>query len=108
MKMDIRKGKTIEKINLNKEDLAKSQTWRTERESILKKLHEINFRERQLEFLKEQQVGTLKQANMEILFLKEDLYFLTKGRDLEELRTEFDEHYTDVEKRGEEIKKCLT
>ena len=45
---------------------------------------------------------------MEILFLKEDLYFLTKGRDLEELRTEFDEHYTDVEKRGEEIKKCLT
>ncbi len=106
--MELRKGKTIEQVKENKEDLAKSQTWRTERESILKKLHEVNFRERQLEFLKEQQKGTLKQANMEIMFLKEDLYFLTKGRNLEELKKEFNEHYSDVNKRGDEIKRCLT
>ena len=90
-KMDERKGKTIEQVKEAKVDLAKSQTWRTERETIIKKLHEINFRERQLEFLKTQQEGTIKQANIDVMFLKEDLYFLTKGRDLVELKKELGE-----------------
>lgn len=106
--MDKRKEKVLEQVKENKEKIAGSQTWRTEREAIIKKLHEITFREKQFEFLKVQQEGTKKQMNIEIMFLKEDLFFLTKGRDLTELKKGLNEHYNEVEKRGEEIKEKLS
>ena len=105
--MDVRKGKTIEQVKEAKQELGKSQTWRTEREAIIKKLGEIEFKEKQLDYVKVDQENTMRTLKQAVMFLKEDLFFLTKGMDLAELKKELDLHYKEVIKRGEEIKEKL-
>jgi len=106
--MDKRKEKIIEEVKENKKEIANSQTWITERQKIIGTLNEIKAREKQVEYMKTQQETAIKEAKKQILFLKEDLFFLLKGKDLEATKKELNRHYDEVKEQGNKIIETLS